>query len=418
MSHYQEIGDVSTGAYGVTQVGSGNTLILGHDNRLNPEKCLSDLLVANPQDDLNSIRRMRKRVPGTCEWTTTDPTISSWLSGSGPSLLWLIGGPGMGKTISSTYLVETLEERKSTSHAGLAYFFCAGLEKRNTSQAILRGLLWQLLQQDRTLIKHVLPLYSTTSGRCFESAESLWDLLIRTANSSEAANVYLLIDALDGVLDDSRMHLLRCLEDWTASHDPEGPSELRILLTSRPFKDTSLVGKVLHIESRAIKDDLLEVIDFKVNTLAQKNRYPPALRQEVKSKLQGGSGGTFLWASLMVEVLERSSTAVARKLLNQMPKNLSALYTQILIRLDSTEKDLATFVLRTLTVAQQSMKPIELAASYAMSDYSGHDWGSEAECPEVLEKISEYLDIYTVCLPLVQYDKHTNGVSFLSLIHI
>jgi len=173
------------------------------------------------------------------------------------------------------------------------------------------------------------------------------------------------------------------------------------------------VGKVLHIESRAIKDDLLEVIDFKVNTLAQKNRYPPALRQEVKSKLQGGSGGTFLWASLMVEVLERSSTAVARKLLNQMPKNLSALYTQILIRLDSTEKDLATFVLRTLTVAQQSMKPIELAASYAMSDYSGHDWGSEAECPEVLEKISEYLDIYTVCLPLVQYDKHTNGVSFI-----
>jgi len=71
-----------------------------------------DLYSTNPQDDLAALRgRLGKRVDGTCEWILDRPEYRSWLSNPDIQLLRLVGEPGIGKSMISSFLVEELEKK-------------------------------------------------------------------------------------------------------------------------------------------------------------------------------------------------------------------------------------------------------------------------------------------------------------------
>src|SRR5271156_2281700 len=104
--------------------------------------CRAELFLTDPLDDrAELITAKGQRVPGTCQWITTNKTYASWLA-SRSQLLWLSGGPGKGKTMLSIFLTEELEKIAAQSQdAILAYFFCDNRNNtRNTAVAILRGL--------------------------------------------------------------------------------------------------------------------------------------------------------------------------------------------------------------------------------------------------------------------------------------
>jgi len=107
------------------------------------------LYLTNPPYDLAEIRQFRKRAEGTCEWILVQEEYIAWVVQDTSQLLQLVGNPGIGKTVISTFLVETLEERIcKTINSTFAYYFCDNKdEKRNTATAILRGLILQLLRQ-------------------------------------------------------------------------------------------------------------------------------------------------------------------------------------------------------------------------------------------------------------------------------
>jgi hypothetical protein len=84
-----------------------------------------DLYSTDPQDDLAAQRgRLGKRVDGTCEWILDRPEYRSWLSNPDIQLLRLVGEPGIGKSMISSFLVEELEKKcKETKNVIFAYTF-------------------------------------------------------------------------------------------------------------------------------------------------------------------------------------------------------------------------------------------------------------------------------------------------------
>lgn len=66
--------------------------------------------LSNPLDDLAAIRSAKgERVAGTCEWILTQGRYTSLIVEDSPQLLWLSGGPGIGKTMTSSFLLNGAE---------------------------------------------------------------------------------------------------------------------------------------------------------------------------------------------------------------------------------------------------------------------------------------------------------------------
>ncbi len=144
-------------------------------------ECLQSLFLSNPQDDLAAVRSAKgDRVGGTCEWVLAQNQYTSWLVADSPQLLWLSGGPGTGKTMISSFLVEELAQlAERSSHMILAYYFCDDKdERRRTAIAILRGLLLQLLRQRPILFTHIQSQFDMSRDRLFTDFHALWRIFI------------------------------------------------------------------------------------------------------------------------------------------------------------------------------------------------------------------------------------------------
>jgi hypothetical protein len=133
---------------------------------------LTDPLV----DRASLITTKGQRGEGTCQWITTNKKYDLWLA-SRSQLLWLSGGPGKGKTMLSIFLIEELDKIAQSQGALLAYFFCDNRDnRRNTAVAILRGLIYQLIQRRPKLLKHIVPIFKVQKETLFNNSsfKSLW----------------------------------------------------------------------------------------------------------------------------------------------------------------------------------------------------------------------------------------------------
>ncbi|KAG5764673.1 hypothetical protein H9Q72_007225 [Fusarium xylarioides] len=82
---------------------------------------------------------LAKRVDATCEWIFERPTFKSWLSPlntTKPSVLWINGPAGFGKTILSAHIVHHLTESLDTPVAH--FFFTSDHESREDPFFALR----------------------------------------------------------------------------------------------------------------------------------------------------------------------------------------------------------------------------------------------------------------------------------------
>src|SRR6478735_6645779 len=72
--------------------------------------CLQEMRVTNPRDILSDIRSQKgKRIGHTCEWILKREEFSAWGANNNSQLLRLIGSPGIGKTMMSTFLIEIIK---------------------------------------------------------------------------------------------------------------------------------------------------------------------------------------------------------------------------------------------------------------------------------------------------------------------
>ncbi len=381
-------------------------------------QCLQSLFLSNPQDDLAAIRSAKgDRVGGTCEWILAQNQYTSWLVADSPQLVWLSGGPGIEKTMISSFLVEELAQlAERSSKMMLAYYFCDDKdERRRTATAILRGLLLQLLRQRPILFKHIQSSFDMSRDRLFADFHALWRIFISIIQDPEAGEVCCLIDALDECETESRQLFLTNLEKLFCS--PQSKRTFaKFIVTSRPNNNieeslsaVSPAVRRLHVDSGRVNRDLTKFIDIKVDELSIKKSFDSKTKQIIKDALTEKAGGTFLYISLVLHDLKKAKiTSQVRKKLRELPSDLNKLYNRILSQIDADCVEVAKLVLRWVAVARRPLTVKELAMVRALGT---EEWEENTEPPDDL--LDALKDGFKCCEPLVYVDMAANTINLV-----
>jgi hypothetical protein len=107
----------------------------------------------------------------------------------------------------------------------------------------------------------------------------------------------------------------------------------RSLITSRPHVEveSNLLDVItIPLDNSNLKEDIADFAITKVSKLAQ---FPIALQEEIQQALINGADGIFLWVSLIIDDLQKSTTTrprIIREKLKSLPKSLPGLYNDIL----------------------------------------------------------------------------------------
>jgi ankyrin repeat protein len=366
--------------------------------------------MTDPSDDLAQTRRLNgKRVQGTCEWIRERDEFLFWEGGDGLELLWLIGAPGIGKTVMSCFLVEALQRKaQETPSTILTYYFCDNKDGlRSTATAILRGILLQLLKQRPALFELIREDYALKQANIVGSLDALWRPLLQMLNKCDNEQIYILIDALDECEVSSRRELLDMLGDMA------GSSKTKVLITGRPESDiedaAGVIGQSLRVDSAKVNDDLSKFIDIRIDELkVKKPTFPVRLIEDIRTALRDKAGGTFLWASLVLKDISSSKTSrEARGKLEVLPSELSDVYKRILENIED-ETEHALLVLQWVVASRRPMTVCELATVQALA---ARDRGDD-HVPHA-DVIEEYKDGFKACGPLLYHDPNTDTVNLI-----
>ena len=333
------------------------------------QACLSALFLTDPRDDrAKLISTKGARVEGTCEWIKSHALYDLWLR-SQSQLLWISGGPGKGKTMLSIFLAEELEQmaRRLPSEEFLQYFCDNKDEKRNTAVAVLRGLIYQLLQLRRKLFDHILPTFKVQKESLFQF-EALWRIFKSMVCDPTVETTYCVLDGLDECDEASLEMLLRKITVLLSAEPTESSvCHLNVLIVSRERPDLipeSLSG-FPHISldpdaDTEITQDIDLFIKAKVKELSRRKRYPETLRVHVEEVFQHRAQGTFLWIGIVAQALEKYKLTEVEKALDSFPSGLDKLYDRILLQIDSDRREIAAKILRWVVMAVRPLTLSEL----------------------------------------------------------
>jgi hypothetical protein len=413
---YPEIQKMAQNAVKVVQQRFNPRTIVQDDFGVPQEhmQCLRSLFLTNPHNDLAAIRRSKgDRVEGTCEWLLVQEQYTAWLVEDGPQLLRLVGGPGIGKTMISTYLVDELEERARISPAmTFAYYFCDNKdEKRNTATAIVRGLLLQLLRQHHNFFRYIQPEFDLMKDGLFDHFDALWQILCKILGDFKEGEIYVLIDALDECEKSTQGALLSELGRLFTSSRTARAANIKFLVTGRPEIDDELsnIGRYLRIDSTKVNADLSAFIQNRVSDLSRKKMYSPHLEQAVHDALITKAEGTFLWASLVLrDLAKEDDNSKVRQKLQDLPCDLDEVYDRILSQIDPKHEDTAKFLLRCVTVARRPLTVDELVMAYAISP---GNW--EGNTIPDKTYLADWNNIYKFCEPFVYLDNQRNTINLV-----
>jgi ankyrin repeat protein len=195
---------------------------LGERVRANPEEeCKRALFLTNPVDDKSGVETENKPlIAKSCEWIHQQEAFKTWFVDRGPDsqLLWVSGGLGMGKTMMALFLIREIERSHMHMQNGSAivlyYFVDSRNHKRNTAVAILRGLIWRLIEWRPELLPLVVADFMAQREDLFNpslssSLEALFRIFKDMLRHEKTGMVHCIIDGLDELQEDNLQPFLR-----------------------------------------------------------------------------------------------------------------------------------------------------------------------------------------------------------------
>ena len=199
-------------------------------------------------------------------------------------------------------VVRELQQLKSTHDSGLvSCFFCQGTDSTlNNATAVLRGLIYQLLVQQRSLISHLREQYDKAGRQLFEDVNTfvaLSKIFTEMLHDSCLQRVYLVVDALDEC-DSGLFQIL----DLIVRNVSTSSSRVKWLVSSRNRHDIeerlriddSPVELSLELNAESVSGAVDAYIDHKVSELARMKQYDSKLQHQVKDQLHQKANETFL----------------------------------------------------------------------------------------------------------------------------
>ncbi|KAF5680208.1 heterokaryon incompatibility protein het-E-1 [Fusarium circinatum] len=344
--------------------------------------CLRALLVTDPRTDKKGIQSQKgDPLKESYEWILKSDAYSKFIDDPSSRVLWINGPPGKGKTMLLCGIIDELQN----SLRPISFFFCqANVKEKDLSSdvAVMRGLIYVLLEHQPSLISVIRPSYDKQKDRLFNSinsSEFLRNILTMMLQDPCLHDTILLVDALDEcTVNRSNITNLIvelsefCNTKWIVS-SREWPEIHQELVDA-----TGLISLNLEHEheavSRAVKSYISKRVDYLSKT---KWKNDLVLKEKVFDYMQSHADDTFLWVALVCERLANSGIRkrLVMEELVKFPTSLTALYQAMMHRInDSPDADRLKQILALVCVAYRPLTSAEIPTLVkSMDDYDEED---------------------------------------------
>ena len=329
-----------------------------------------------------------ERVDGTCEWLLEQRQFSDWLSNRGPSVLWITGEYGCGKTVLSSYIIETISNLASVRTYGhsrpcnLCYYFCDNKTSRqNDLLSMLGSLLFQLISSQPEVAHYAMKAIHESGPWFFERFQLLLQVIHQTLKDPDIGTTIFIIDAIDECEDlkeeKHAAQFKQLLSSGLIEHSDGLEQRCRVLVTTRPhsniaqdFKDVSIIPLERQECLTYVSRDVDLVIAKKTQELT-KARHCPEFQAELESELRKNAERTFLWVTLTMENMMRSPFSAPAKFLSmieKLPKDLTTLYDELLMAIEDNDRPQSAQIFSIIAEASRPMELAEVNIAQAMRE--------------------------------------------------
>ncbi|KAI9163364.1 Vegetative incompatibility protein [Paramyrothecium foliicola] len=375
--------------------------------------CLRDLRCTDPRDDKLRIEQTKSGLLRNCYlWILSQPENHQWRDTTDDNLLWIKGDPGKGKTM---LLCGIIDETERCPTELVSFFFCQATDARlNNAIAVLRGLIYLLVDMQPSLFSYIETKYNHAGKGLFEDVNAwvaLSGILSNMLRDSNLPQTTLVIDALDECV----MGLPFLLDliakasssprvKWVVSS--RNWPHIEEVLDTTPRK----VRLCLQLNATSISNAVHRYIEHKVDELATRKKYNDNVRRRVQQHLQASAQETFLWVALVCQELENVSPRHTLQEINQLPPGLHPLYQRMLDQ---------AYQSRDAEVCQQIMaiscvvyRPVTLSELMTLVHFQ-KDFPEESKTCDILEEIIKLCGSFLTVREHVVYFIHQSARDFL-----
>jgi NACHT domain/Heterokaryon incompatibility protein (HET) len=377
------------------------------------KECLQHLYATDPRHDKTRIEQDKGGLlEDSYHWILNHYDFQRWRNNLQARLLWVKGDPGKGKTMLLCGIINEL--MKSTQNTtNVSFFFCQATDARiNNATAVLRGLLYLLVQQQQFLISHIRESYDFSGKQLFKGANAwvaLSKIFTNILEDPRLRTTYLIIDALDECTADLAL-LLKLIVQRSSAH-----SRVKWIVSSRNWpsieKDletaTLKVRLCLELNEESVSEGVTKYIKAKVDWLAKHNHYNDNTRHAVQRHLSSNANGTFLWVALVCQELANISGWKAQKRLMTFPPGLDGLYRRMIDQIWSSED--AELCNHILAIASSVYRPVTLDELVSFVDMPDGVSGDYEALSEIIQLCGSFLTLRGCSISFV----HQSAKDFL-----
>jgi hypothetical protein len=366
-----------------------------HSTHTYTQTCLQDLRTTDPRDDKKRIEKQKGGLlPDLCRWVLYNDDFHRWRDDGKMPLLWVTGDPGKGKTMLLCGIINELEKSINDTET-LAFFFCQATDARiNSATAVLRGLIYLLINRQPSLITHIRKKHDSAGKQVFEDANAwvaLTEIFTSILDDPTLQSTYLIIDALDECITDLSL-LIDLVVQISSAY-----SRVKWIISSRNWPSieknlntaTQKSRLCLELNEKSISAAVTTYIQFKVAWLATQNEYDHGTRDSVQRYLSSNANGTFLWVAMVCQELANISGWEAEEMLNAFPPGLDALYRRMMEQICNSKN--AKLCQRILAVISVVYRPITLDELASFVDLPPRSSGNYKVLAEIIGLCGSYL---------------------------
>ncbi len=349
------------------------------------KKCLRDLYVVDPQDDMEKIEKNKDMLLGKAykwvldmdeyarftNWSTAGSTLPPC------RLMWVKGDAGTGKTMLLMGMIRELSSQPATLAPHVSHFFCQGTDKTlNSATATLRSLVWLLLVQQPHLISHLRSKHENAGSSLFEGTGAfiaLSNAFKSMLKDPHLSPVYFIVDALD-----------ECEQDLTGfiqliSDSLDLSNKVRWLVSSRPsveLRTPDTARSLVELDAQKLKDPVNAYINHKLEAFKGKPGYTKQVLDDVSAEVLERAENTFLWVWFVFKELGKTNK-FGKLLLNgkdalgktkEFPAGLSDLYGHIMDMIDGGQVGYPHYCKNVLAAATLALRPLTLSELAILAD--------------------------------------------------
>ena len=364
--------------------------------------------------------------PGTCTWVTDQFLYRKWSSAKRDPIVWLIGGPGTGKTVLSKYLVG--EFRQNAKEMLVTHFHCDKDQgSLSSTEAILSSLLHQILAKNGHLIEHAVREFETRPRGFSDSLGTLCTVLGNVLQDRKCPKICCILDAIDecpnphDLLKEVSTHYESRLKDRRL-YSIESP--IRFLITSQPgqnFENFALLPRFSWvIDMSTTKNFRCREIDIQLSIADRVANLPFSARvkRKIQQNLEQGADGMYLWVSLTLDQLANTSSHGVDQVLKSTPRDLDERYKSFVSQISKKSRDWAQKIILLVVTALRPLSVTELYLAFMLLE-GGHSHVNEGLDEDTLDDFEKDLRL---CGPMIKI-KHMSSqrsvshTSTVTLVH-